>query len=119
MVDDDVASLSGCLWSYNTLNRNDLSGEGGLVLVGVNRDSRLVKVWFGLKEIFSSKLGAIKLTTLDEIHIHNSNKLSFFKTQISFLPGSRLGNRGESRCRSNTGSNAEKGLHIYNLAKGL
>ena len=59
MVDDDVASLSGCLWSYNTLNRDNLSCEGGLVLVCVDRNGGLVIVWFGLKEVFSSKLCAV------------------------------------------------------------
>ena len=51
VVDDDVASLTSCLRSDNTLGRDNLPSEGGLVLVGVDRDRGLVPVRLGLQEI--------------------------------------------------------------------
>ena len=60
VVDNDVASLTSSLWSNNTLGRNNLSSEWSLVLVNVDRDSRLVKVRFCLKEVLCSKVGAVK-----------------------------------------------------------
>jgi hypothetical protein len=51
VVDDDVAGLSGGLGSNNTLGGNDLSGEGGLVLVGVDLDVGVVMVGGVFEEI--------------------------------------------------------------------
>ncbi len=58
VIDDDVASLSSGLGSNNTLGGNNLSSEGGLVLVYVHRNRGLVEVWLGLKEVLGSNLGA-------------------------------------------------------------
>jgi hypothetical protein len=60
VVNDDMASLTSGLGSDNTLAGDDLSGERSLVLVLVDRNSRLVEVWLGLKEVLSSNLGAIR-----------------------------------------------------------
>mmetsp|Transcript_9288 Transcript_9288/g.14662 ORF Transcript_9288/g.14662 Transcript_9288/m.14662 type:complete len:383 (-) Transcript_9288:62-1210(-) len=54
MVNDNVAGLTGGLRTDNALNRNHLSGERSLVLVGVDGDTRLVVVWGGLEEIKTS-----------------------------------------------------------------
>ena len=51
VVDDDVACLSGGLGSNNTLGGDDLSGEGGLVLVGVDLDLGVVVVGGVFKEV--------------------------------------------------------------------
>ena len=51
MVDNDVASLTSRLGSDNALSGNNLSGERRLVLVNVDRNSRLIVVRIGLKEI--------------------------------------------------------------------
>ena len=51
VVDDDVASLTGGLWSDNALGGDDLSGEGGLVLEGVDLDLGVVVVRSVLKEV--------------------------------------------------------------------
>ena len=59
VIDDDVASLAGGLGSDNALGGDNLSGERGLVLPDVHGNSRLIIVWFGLKEVFSSNLGAV------------------------------------------------------------
>ena len=58
MVDDDVASLTGGLGSDNSLGRDNLSSEGSLVLVNIDRNGGLVKIRLGFKEILSSYLGA-------------------------------------------------------------
>jgi hypothetical protein len=58
VVDDDVIGLSGGLGSDNFLGGDNLSSERGLVLVHIDRDSGLVIVRLGLKEVFSSNLGA-------------------------------------------------------------
>jgi hypothetical protein len=59
MVNDDMASLTSGLRSYNSLGGNNLSSERGLVLVNIDRNSRLIIVWLCLKEVFCGKLGAI------------------------------------------------------------
>ena len=51
MVDDDVAGFSCGLRSNNTLGGNDLSDEGGLVLVGVDLDVLVVVVGGVFKEV--------------------------------------------------------------------
>jgi len=51
VVDDDVASFSSSLGSDNALGRDNLSGEGSLVLVNIYRNSGLVPVRLGFKEI--------------------------------------------------------------------
>ena len=51
MIDDDVACLSGGLGSNNTLGGDDLSSEGGLVLVGVDLDLGVVVVGGVFKEV--------------------------------------------------------------------
>mmetsp|Transcript_18598 Transcript_18598/g.34436 ORF Transcript_18598/g.34436 Transcript_18598/m.34436 type:complete len:354 (-) Transcript_18598:9-1070(-) len=51
MVNDDVARLTGGLGADNALGGDDLSSERGLVLVGVDRDSRLVEVRLSLEEV--------------------------------------------------------------------
>ena len=51
VIDDNVASLTGCLWSNNTLGGDDLSGEGRLVLVRIDRDGFLVPVRLGFQEV--------------------------------------------------------------------
>ena len=51
VVDDDVACFSGSLGSDDTLGRNDLSGEGGLVFVGVDLDLGVVVVGGVFKEV--------------------------------------------------------------------
>jgi len=58
VIDDDVASLTGGLGANDALGGDNLSGEGGLVLVNIDRDGGLVIVRLGLKEILSSNLGA-------------------------------------------------------------
>mmetsp|Transcript_14041 Transcript_14041/g.20423 ORF Transcript_14041/g.20423 Transcript_14041/m.20423 type:complete len:349 (-) Transcript_14041:121-1167(-) len=58
VIDDDVASLSGGLGSNNTLGGNNLSGERGLVLVNIYRNSGLIKVRLCLEEILGGDLGA-------------------------------------------------------------
>ena len=51
VVDDDVACLSGSLGSDDALGRNDLSGEGGLVLVGVDLNLGVVVVGGVFEEV--------------------------------------------------------------------
>ena len=51
VVNDDVASFTSGLRSDNTLGRDNLSSEGSLVLVNIDRNSGLVPVRGGLKEI--------------------------------------------------------------------
>lgn len=51
VINDDVACLSGGLGSNNALGGNNLTGERGLVLVHIDRNSRLVPVRLGLKEV--------------------------------------------------------------------
>mmetsp|Transcript_21230 Transcript_21230/g.59076 ORF Transcript_21230/g.59076 Transcript_21230/m.59076 type:complete len:372 (-) Transcript_21230:1819-2934(-) len=58
VVDDDVASLSGGLWSDNALGGDDLSGEWGLVLVNIHWDGGLVIVWLSLEEVLGGDAGA-------------------------------------------------------------
>ena len=58
VINDDVASFTSGLWSDNSLGGDNLSGERSLVLVNVDRNSRLVIVRLGLKEVLSSDLGA-------------------------------------------------------------
>ena len=58
VVDDNVASFSGGLGSNNALGRDNLSSERCLVLVNVDRNSRLIVVWLGLKKVFSGNLRA-------------------------------------------------------------
>jgi hypothetical protein len=58
MVDDDVVSLTSGLGSNNLLGGDNLSGERGLVLVHVDRNSGLIIVGFSLKEVLSSDLRA-------------------------------------------------------------
>ena len=61
VVDDNVASLTGGLGSDNALGGDNLSGERGLVLVDVDRDSGLVPVRLGFKEVLlGSNLGSAK-----------------------------------------------------------
>jgi len=64
VVDDDVACLSGGLGSDDALGGDDLSGEGGLVLVGVDLDLGVVVVGGVFKEVLlqvegSSELGSV------------------------------------------------------------
>mmetsp|Transcript_515 Transcript_515/g.331 ORF Transcript_515/g.331 Transcript_515/m.331 type:complete len:338 (-) Transcript_515:21-1034(-) len=58
VVNDDVASLTSCFWSYNTLGGDNLSCERGLVLVYVYRNGGLIIVWLSLKEVLSGNSGA-------------------------------------------------------------
>jgi len=58
VIDDDVAGLSSGLGSDNALGGDNLSGEGSLVLVDVHRNSGLVIVRLGLKEILGGNLSA-------------------------------------------------------------
>jgi len=51
VVDNDVASFSGCLWSNNTFGGDNLSSERGFVFVYIDWYSRLVIVWLGFKEV--------------------------------------------------------------------
>ena len=51
VVDDDVASLTGGLRADDALGGDDLSGEGRLVLVGVDLHGRVVIVRGVLKEV--------------------------------------------------------------------
>ena len=51
VINNDVASLSSSLGSNNTLGRNDLSSEGGLVLVGVDLDGGVVMVGGVFEEV--------------------------------------------------------------------
>ena len=51
VVDDDVAGFSGGLGSYDALGGDDLSGEGGLVLVGVYLDLGVVVVGGVFEEV--------------------------------------------------------------------
>jgi len=51
VIDDDVAGLSSGLGSDNALGGDNLSGEGSLVLVNIYRNSGLVPVRLGFKEI--------------------------------------------------------------------
>ena len=51
VVHNDVARLASGLGPDNTLGRHDLSGEGGLVFVGVDLDLRVVVVRGVLKEV--------------------------------------------------------------------
>ena len=53
VVDDDVASLAGGLWAHDALGGDNLSGEGGLVLEGVDLDGGVVMVRSVLKEVLS------------------------------------------------------------------
>ena len=50
MIDDDMTCLTGGLWSYDTLVGNNLTDEGGLVLMCVNLDVGMVVVGGVLKE---------------------------------------------------------------------
>mmetsp|Transcript_15434 Transcript_15434/g.33427 ORF Transcript_15434/g.33427 Transcript_15434/m.33427 type:complete len:349 (-) Transcript_15434:60-1106(-) len=63
VVDDDVAGFAGGLWADDALLGDDLSGEGGLVFVGVDLDARVVVVGGILEEVLvqvegSSELGS-------------------------------------------------------------
>ena len=61
VIDDDVASLSGSLGSNNTLGGDNLSGERGLVLVDIDRNSGLIIVRRSLQEILLSvQSGAVE-----------------------------------------------------------
>lgn len=51
MVNNDVASLTSGLGSDNTLSGDNLSSEGSLVLVNIDRNSRLIIIRLGLKEV--------------------------------------------------------------------
>jgi len=55
VVDDDVAGLAGGLGSDDALGRDDLAGEGCLVLVDVDGDGGLVPVGIGLEEVLLSR----------------------------------------------------------------
>ena len=61
MVNNNVAGLTSSLRSNNPLGANNLSSEGSLVLVHIDRNGRLIPVRTGLKEVLgqspSRKLG--------------------------------------------------------------
>jgi len=84
VVDDDVAGLTGGLGSDDTLGGHDLTGEGGLVLVGVDLDSGVVVVGGVLEEVLFQVEGGSEL-------------------------GSRLGHKGRSTSK---GSSEESNLHL-------
>lgn len=50
MIDDDMTCLAGGLWSDDTLVGNDLTDEGGLVLMCIDLDVGVVMVGGVLKE---------------------------------------------------------------------
>ena len=50
MIDDDMTCLTGGLWPDNTFVRNNLTDEGGLVLMCINLDVGMVVVGSVLKE---------------------------------------------------------------------
>jgi hypothetical protein len=50
VINDNVASFAGGLWSHNALCGDDLSSEWCLVFVGVDWYISLIPVWFGLKK---------------------------------------------------------------------
>ena len=58
MVDDNVASLTSGLGSDNSLSGDNLSGERSLVLVSVDRNSGLVIVRLGFKEVLLCRSGS-------------------------------------------------------------
>jgi len=63
VVDDDVAGLAGGLWADDALGGDNLAGEGGLVLEGVDLHSGVIIVRSVLKEVLlqvegSSELGS-------------------------------------------------------------
>ena len=60
VVHDDVASLSGSLGADDTLGRDNLGGEGSLVLEDVDGDCRLIIVRFSLEEVLLSGQGGAK-----------------------------------------------------------
>ena len=60
MVHNDVASLSGSLGADDALGRDNLGGEGSLVLEDVDGDGRLIIVRFSLEEVLLSGQGGAK-----------------------------------------------------------
>ena len=48
VIDNDVTGLTGSLRANNALGTDDLSSERSLVLIGVDRNGRLVPIRFGL-----------------------------------------------------------------------
>ena len=61
VVDDDVAGFTGGLGAYDALYGHNFSGERRLVLESVDRNSGLIIIGLGLKEIlFGSDEGAEK-----------------------------------------------------------
>ena len=50
VIDDDMTCLTGGLWSYDALVGNDLTDEGGLVLMCIDLDVGMVVVGSVLKE---------------------------------------------------------------------
>lgn len=65
VVDNDVAGLAGGLRADNALGRDDLTGERGLVLVGVGHHGRLIVVWRGLEEVLLKVQGGSGLFVVD------------------------------------------------------
>jgi len=54
MVDNDMTGLTGGLGSYDAFGRDNLSSERSLVFVNIDRDSGLIIVRLGLKEVLLS-----------------------------------------------------------------
>jgi hypothetical protein len=119
VVDNDVAGLSGSLWSDNTLGRHDLTSEWRLVLVNVDRNGRLVPVRAGLQKVLLL-LPTEQLQTDDSSSDTGTDSNNLFGV-ISSLDnfGNLLGSVGswrESRSRDGNGSKSTSGslgsLHI-------
>ena len=81
VVNDDVACLSSCLGSDDALSGDDLSSERSLVLVHIDRDSRLIIVRLGLQKVLLSSQSGTDLQGQRRVSEHGETE----RRQVLFL----------------------------------